>query len=247
MDNLSVVAKVQARPRNDDDLVERVERLAQIGSCSTPSFSPDGSRIAFISDLSGTPQLWTMTAEGGWPEKVTAFPDQVVNARWSPTADLIAVEVAPGGGLNQQIYVVRRDGTGLRRLTPGGSDNNRFNRWSRDGGSIFISSNRDDPAAFHTFAIDVASGEWRVVFKKPGIATLTDESRDGKRALVVHSIARGNADVYLVDLVTGDATHLTPHEGQASYFGAQFGADGAVWVDSDDGREHSALGRIALG
>src|SRR3954470_2395552 len=103
----------------DAALVERVERLAQIGSCSTPSFSPDGSRIAFISDLSGTPQLWAMAADGGWPEEATAFFHQVVNARWSPSADLIAVEVAPGGGLNQQIYVVRSDGTGMRRLTPG--------------------------------------------------------------------------------------------------------------------------------
>ena len=233
--------------RHDDAaLVERVERLAQIGFCSTPSFSPDGSRVAFISDLSGTPQVWTAPSEGGWPDRVTSFPDQVTNARWSPTEDLIAVEVAPGGGLNQQVYVVRPDGTGLRRLTPGGDENNRINRWSRDGKTLYVSSSRDDAAAFHCFGIDVASGAWRVVSATPGVATVFDVSGDGRSALIVRSIARGNADAYLVDVATGRETHLTPHEGQAQYFGPRFGADGAIWVISDDGREHSAVGRIEL-
>src|SRR5713101_2439679 len=88
VDNLAMAEK-------DDELVRRVERLAGVGFCVTPTFSPDGSRLAFITDLSGTPQVWTVPFEGGWPTRVTAFPDQVTNASWSPTDDLIAVEVAP--------------------------------------------------------------------------------------------------------------------------------------------------------
>ena len=229
---------------SDDELVASVERLAAIGFAATPSFSPAGAHIAFISDLSGTPQLWKMPSRGGWPERVTAFGDQVTNARWSPTEDLIAVEVAPGGGLNQQLYLVRSDGTELRRLSAGGAENNRLNRWSRDGRTLYVASNRDDPSSFHVYAVDVASGEWDAVTRQPGITTLFDVSRDGGRALVIRSVARGNADVYLVDLRTGEETHLTPHEGQALFFGAQFGADGAVWVDTDDGREMSGLARI---
>ncbi len=231
---------------SDDELVARVELLAGIGSCSGASYSPDGKRLAFTSDLSGSPQVWVVSAGGGWPRRVTSFPDQVTSSRWSPTSDLIAVEVAPGGGLNQQVYVVQPDGRGLRRLTPGGAENNRLTRWSRDGRTLYVASNKDDPSAFETYAVDVSSGDWTRITKRGGITTLSDVSSDGKRALITRSAARGNSDAYLVDIATGVATHLTPHEGQASYFGPRFGADGAVWLDTDDGREHSGLARIAL-
>ena len=70
----------------DGALVEEVARMAQVGGCRAPSFSPDGKRIAFISDLSGGPQVWMIDTEGGWPDRVTSFDDQVRGVQWSPTA-----------------------------------------------------------------------------------------------------------------------------------------------------------------
>ncbi|MFN2521292.1 MAG: prolyl oligopeptidase family serine peptidase [Candidatus Limnocylindria bacterium] len=227
-------------------LVRAVESLAGMGFCSTPSFSPDGSRIAFISDLSGSPQVWTVATTGGWPRRVTAFPDQVTHALWSPVGDRIAVQVAPGGGLDQQVYTVRADGSDVRRLTPGGSENNRLARWSADGASLFIVSSRDDPSHFDLFAIDLPTGTWRPVARTRGVSDVTDLSRDGRLALLVRMVARGDSNVYLVDVEDAGEILLTPHEGQALFTSAKFGADGAVWLASDDGRERSALARIAL-
>ncbi len=230
----------------DDELVRRVERLAGVGFCAVPSFSPDGSRIAFISDLSGTPQVWTCPVAGGWPERVTSFADQVTSEWWSPTDDWIAVEVAPGGGLNQQVYIVRSDGSDLRRLTPGGNENNKLVGWSPDGRTLYVSSSRDDASHYDTFAIDVASGEWRPIARTRGVSNLTHISNDGRWAVLSRVVARGDSDLYLLDLVRGTETLLTPHIGQALFFAARFAADGALWLVSDDGRERSGLARIAL-
>jgi dipeptidyl aminopeptidase/acylaminoacyl peptidase len=228
----------------DDELTRRVERLAGVGFCSTPSFSPDGSRIAFISDLSGMPQVWTVDTSGGWPTRVTAFPDQVTNALWSPTEDLIAVEVAPGGGLDQQLYVVRSDGSGLRRLTPGGKDNNQIAMWSRDGKTLFIASSRDDAARYDAFAVDVATNAWRPVGRRAGITRVTDASPDGKRVALTRVVARGDSNSYV--FVSGTEAPLTPHQGQSQYFAARF-VDDEVWLIADQDRELLGLARIALG
>ncbi|MDP9121623.1 MAG: hypothetical protein M3O15_09710 [Acidobacteriota bacterium] len=59
-------------------------RMAKVGFCGSPSFSPDGRRLAFVTNLTGNPQVWTVAAEGGWPELVTALDDQVGRVTWSP-------------------------------------------------------------------------------------------------------------------------------------------------------------------
>src|SRR6266851_2684120 len=84
-----------------------IAAMARIVACHSPSFSPDGQRLAFISNLSGLPQLWTVDARGGWPELLTGGSDPVVAVAYSPTGRGLAFAVAPGGGLNQQIYVMR--------------------------------------------------------------------------------------------------------------------------------------------
>jgi len=230
----------------EEELTRTVERLAGVGFCSTPSFSPDGSRIAFITDLSGSPQVWTVSAAGGWPQRVTAFPDQVTSAWWSPVDDRIAVEVAPGGGLAQQVYTVRADGSEVRPLTPGGTENNRLVRWSRDGDTLFVASSRDDPSHFDIFAIDLGTGTWRSVARTRGVSNLTHLSPDGRWALLSRTVARGDSNIYLVELERSTETLLTPHQGQSIFAFARFGADGAVWLGSDEGQERFGLARIPL-
>src|SRR6186997_2710201 len=103
------------RPLADDNELElSVARMAKVGSASSPSFSPDGSRIAFVTNISGLPQVWTMPTAGGYPSLVTSFDDPVGFVTWSPDGQWLAFNVAPGGGFNEQIYVVHPDGTGLR-------------------------------------------------------------------------------------------------------------------------------------
>ena len=91
-----------------DDLESVVTRMASIGGNRSPSFSPDARRIAFISDRSGVPQVWMVPSEGGEPRQVTRLEDQVRGVEWSPDGPWLAFSVAPGGGMNQQVYLLVR-------------------------------------------------------------------------------------------------------------------------------------------
>ncbi len=90
-----LLASVLALPAPADELETRVATMARVGGAWSPSFSPDGSRLAFISNLSGQPQVWTIPTAGGFPELVTPLEDPVGQVRWSPGGALLAFRSRP--------------------------------------------------------------------------------------------------------------------------------------------------------
>ena len=234
-------------PLTNDDLETAVAMMARVGACHSPSFSPDGTRIAFIADLSGMPQVWTVAAEGGWPTRVTAQGDQISGVKWSPNGEWLAFNLAPGGGMNQQVFVIRPDGTALRRLTAGGKETNWLGYWTRDSRQLVVASNRDRPEAMDCFLLDVASGEFRLAAKNQGVGRVTDVSNDGRLAIVYRLANRGDGNLYLIDLHGGTEALLTPHAGPGNFANAKFSPDGkTLYLLSDQHRELVALGRVRL-
>ncbi|TKT75365.1 Tol-Pal system protein TolB [Aquamicrobium sp. LC103] len=84
---------------------------------TSPSYSPNGSQIAFTSDRGGRPHIYVMGADGSNPKRVS-FGDGIYSTPvWSPRGDLIAFTKQSGGEF--QIGVMRTDGSGERILTSG--------------------------------------------------------------------------------------------------------------------------------
>lgn len=244
----AIAATPASTQTSPNDVAATVERFARVGSAGNPDFSPDGKWLSLVTNLSGTPQVWVVPSEGGYPRMVTNGNDPVTQAQWSPKSDLIAVSIAPGGGMNTQVYLVKADGTGLRRLTQGGKDNNGIDTWSDDGTHLYIDSSRRDPAARDVFVSDVAEGgELRLIAKNPGVGGIESLSRDGKRALLTRLRSRGSNDLYLLDIKTGKEVLLTEHTGPGEFFG-DISPDGrTVYLGTNKDRDLVALGRIQLG
>ena len=230
-----------------EDLERSVAAMVKIGFCASPSFSPDGKRIAFVSNMTGIPQIFIVPAAGGWPDQVTAFEDPVGSVSWSPGGSWLAFSLAPGGGMNQQVYLVRPDGSGVKRLTDGGKETNQMGVWTKDGRVLALGSNRRDGAAIDAYLYDTQSGQMRLAVENRGIGGFSDLTRDGKSALLNRLVSRGDNNLYLVDLATSKETLLTPHEGPGS-FGGLFSRDGrTVYLESNKDRDLVAFSRTKLG
>ncbi|MBI3004291.1 MAG: S9 family peptidase [Ignavibacteriales bacterium] len=221
--------------------------MAKIGACTSPTFSPDGKTIAFVWNITGVPQIWTVAALGGWPNLVTSLDDPVGGVRWSPDGNWLAFSLAPGGGMNQQIYVIRADGTDLRRITDGGKDNNWLGGWADDSRFLTFASNRRSSASMDAYLAEIPSGGLKLVTQNQGTGQFVDVSSDNKWAILTRTVSRGDNNLYLVDLASGSEQLLTPHEGPGSFAGSFGKSADVVYVATNKDRDLRAFGKIKIG
>jgi len=105
-----------------------------------PAFSPEGKRIAFMSNRSGACEIWVCASDGSNPVQLTALGASIVlGPKWSPDGQNIAFAALRVG--NHDVYVVSANGGPPRRLTTHPAGDN-WPYWSRDGQSLYFKSNR---------------------------------------------------------------------------------------------------------
>ncbi|MBC7158845.1 MAG: Tol-Pal system protein TolB [Porphyrobacter sp.] len=83
------------------------------------SYSPDGSRIVFESDRSGSQQCYVMDADGSNQRRISFFGGRCATPEWSPRGDQIAFTHIAG---DLRVAVMTPSGGGMRHLTNGWQD-----------------------------------------------------------------------------------------------------------------------------
>ena len=121
---------------------ERQTRVTVNGTLNVfPRWSPDGRSIAYTSYGKGTPQILISNIFQATREEVTKGNDENWLAAWSPDGTKLCIASPREGHGYTNLYVINRDGSGLRKLTSHPSINTSPT-WSPSGTQIAFSSDR---------------------------------------------------------------------------------------------------------
>jgi Tol biopolymer transport system component len=152
-----------------------------------PSWSPDGTQIAYRSDRGDESEIWVMNADGTGQRRLAAG----LSPAWSPDGLRIAyaspgdIPCPPGRGLRcTGISIMNADGSGQHRVP--NTDGGEYPSWSPDGKRIAFNSNLTGDHVMYIVDVDGSNlvnlssvGEgWQVDWSPDGRSILFTSHRD---------------------------------------------------------------------
>ena len=138
-----------------------------------PQVSPDGHKIAFMSDHSGAMEIWVSDRDGAHRQQLTSV-GNAGTPRWSPDSQSLVFDVGQRNGT--AIYSVNSSGGSPRALIPSDSSNNVCPSFSYDGKWVYFASTRS--GSFQVWKVPAEGGTPVQVTQHGGHAALA--SLDGK-------------------------------------------------------------------
>jgi Tol biopolymer transport system component len=143
-----------------------------------PAWSPDGKKIAFVSDQSGYVELWICDADGSNPVKLTALEGPyVISAHWSFDNERLIFSALTGPNGNPEAYIISAKGGPPKRISTPDHQSMAYPIFSLDGASIYFIPGPQERAV-EVFQMSSAGGPAIQITR--GGAFTPQESLDGK-------------------------------------------------------------------
>jgi Tol biopolymer transport system component len=192
---------------SEGGFVRAIQPFAPATRTDSPGrFSPDGSKVAFVSNRNSlNPELWIANCDGGELRQITSLgtPSRMLAGSWSPDSQRVAFDAEIDG--NVEVYVVSAEGGKPTRLTTGSSID-ALPEWSKDGRWIYYASTGSGSLP-NIWRIPAEGGKAEQLTTEGGFEP--QQSPDGQSMYYVdRPPSSGSARLMKVALAGGNATVL---------------------------------------
>jgi len=222
---------LSAYDKNEDFLGKKpyipdIDIFMQIGGAGSPSISPDGKTIYFITGLSGVNHIYRVTEDNLYPYQLTFMKEGVSRYyNLSPDGKWIAFMSDIGGNEQYQLFLMDAKTGRTKQLTR--EQKVRFSCpiWSPKSDKLYFRANIENPKNFDIYKLDLRTGKRELIMKGNGYFGPSKVSRDGKLLLYYEYTSNTNSNLHILNLQTGEKKLITPHKGSYIYWGVAITPD----------------------
>jgi Tol biopolymer transport system component len=223
--------------------------IAGEGEKRWPTFSADGTKIAYHASLGGQWDIFTMTSDGRLVQRLTTGGGDDIQPAWSPDGTKIAFASHRTG--NDEIFVMNADGTNQVNITNSPISEDNQPAWSPDGAWITFARNTNGNTEIYKIASNGGGFPPTQLTSNPGVEGRPFWSPDGAW-IVFHRNEGGQADIYKMSANGGGEVKLTTAagfdqfpawspSGTAIAFTSTRAGDYALYVMKADGSEQTRI------